>query len=49
LVVVAGGEWLQMGLPDRTPESTDLFLLAGGAVLLAIVARVPERGRRESR
>ena len=32
--ILAAGEFAQRYLPGRTPESTDLFLLAAGAVLL---------------
>lgn len=35
--VLAAGEFAQCYLPGRTPESTDLFLLAAGAVLLRVV------------
>lgn len=38
LAVLAGGEWAQTYIPDRTPESTDLVLAAAGAFLLWMAA-----------
>ena len=35
-VILAAGEWTQRSLEGRTPESTDLVLLAGGALLLKL-------------
>jgi VanZ family protein len=35
--ILAAGEWAQRYLPGRTPESTDLVLLAAGAFLLVCV------------
>lgn len=40
-VVLAVGEWAQQYLPGRTPESTDLAVLAAGAVLLALAEKRP--------
>ena len=37
--VLAAGEFAQRYLPGRTPELTDLVLLAGGAALLALADR----------
>lgn len=33
-LILSAGEWLQRYLPGRTPESTDVVLALGGAVLL---------------
>ena len=38
LAMLAGGEWAQTYIPDRTPETTDLVLAAGGAFLLWMAA-----------
>lgn len=38
LAVLAAGEATQVYIPDRTPETTDLVLLAGGAFLLWMAA-----------
>jgi VanZ family protein len=38
-LILAAGEWSQQYLPGRTPETTDLVILAGGAVLLGLCSR----------
>ena len=40
-VILASGEWAQQYIAGRTPESTDLVLLAAGAVLLALCTPPP--------
>jgi len=51
-VILAAGEWAQRLIEGRTPESTDLVLLAAGAVLLALCTTraipAPERRRLNS-
>jgi hypothetical protein len=38
VAVLAAGEAAQIYIPDRTPETTDLVLMAGGALLLWMAA-----------
>jgi hypothetical protein len=38
-VILAAGEWAQQYLVGRTPESTDVVLLAAAAVLLSLSAK----------
>jgi hypothetical protein len=37
--IVGVGEWTQQYLEGRTPESTDVVMLAAGAVLLRLCSR----------
>ena len=41
--ILAGGEWAQRYIAGRTPESTDLVILAAAAVLLKL-SQFPAKG-----
>lgn len=38
IAVLSVGEWLQLYLPDRTPETTDMVLALAGTLLVAMLA-----------
>jgi VanZ family protein len=42
-VILAAGEWTQRYIPGRTPESTDLVLLAAAGILLALCQNTADR------
>ncbi len=47
MAILAGGEWAQRYIPGRTPESTDVVLLAAAAVLLKLSQFPVKRQQRE--